>query len=266
MQQAHAREATKDPAGYALLCADLIGACIDEATGGSAGGNIAGFANMFSDAYSAGEEGPSIPNPHFIANGIPADTPCPATAAYLKSRILKGIGGTAVCLAGGVASAGTAGVNVADVAAHANAAGSTAIHLQKLQQLAAQNTGSKAVAGWLDLIIKIKLAKLGIRGGQAVAALVPAASLPAGIASFVAKVGIKMTFTKICVVTAMEIHWRAYQEQSGTRGTEVGLATQIFVEMLTRRGFTRIFGDYDTKAMIQESDGWQVLNDKMMLI
>jgi hypothetical protein len=259
-----------DGVGYALLCADLIGCIVDGVTGGSAGGGLAGGANIFASLVTSGETA-TIPNPMFIANGHDEPVPCPLTAAYMSSRVWKGIGGTSLSLIGMGASAGTAGVNVLDVAIHGNASGSTAAHLLKLGLLARSYRQSQTISSWLTLIMGIKAAKLAIRGGQTAAAAIPAASLPVGVAAAVLKAGIKMTATNTSLMTAMEIHWRAYREQVvsgafGGGGKTEGPATRIFVELLQRRGLTRVFGQYDPIGMIREPAGWQVLGDKILLI
>ncbi len=263
-----------DGVGYALLCADLIGCIVDGVTGGSAGGALAGEANIFASLITGGETS-TIPNPMFIANGHDEPVPCPITADYMSGRRWKGIGGTSLSLIGMGASAGTAGVNVLDVAIHGNASASTAAHLLKLGLHARHHRQSQTISDWLNLIMQIKAAKLAIRGGQTAAAVIPAGSLPAGVAAAVLKAGIKMTATNTCLMTAMEIHWRAYREQvvsGGIKGVikgdvkAAGPATRIFVELMQRRGATRIFGQYDSIGMIAEPAGWQVLGDKILLI
>lgn len=259
-----------DGTGYALLVADLIGAIVDGATGGSAAGALAGGANIFAGFVTSGETA-AIPNPMFIANGHDEPIPCPLTDAYLASRVWKGIGGGSLGLIGIGASAATGGVNAVDVVMHGNAAASTAAHLMHLGLIARSYRQTQTISGWISAIVAIKTAKLAIRGGQTAAALVPAASLPVAVVAMVAKTGIKMTATNACLMTAMAIHWRAYQEQVigthlGGGGRNEGPATRIFVELLKRRGLTRIFGRYDPVGMIREPAGWQVLGDKILLI
>ncbi len=201
-----------DGTGYSLLLADMLGAIIDGATGGSAGGALAGGANIFASFMNSGET-PAIPNPMFIANGHDDPVPCPLTEAYMASRVWKGMGSTSLSLIGVAASAGTGGVNALDVVVHGNASGSTAAHLMHLGLMARTYRQTQTISNWLNVIMAIKVAKLAIRGGQTAAALVPAASLPVGVAAAVVKMGIKMTASNTCLMTAMAIHWRAYRNR-----------------------------------------------------
>ena len=101
---------------------------------------------------------------------------------------------------------------------------------------------------------------------------VPAFGLGVGIATTIAKLGIRLTLGKLVARTSMELHWRAYQEQaiSGFIGQSsqgaVGPASSMVREIFKRRGLTRIFGKYDSDRFIREPGGWMALNDKLMLI
>lgn len=259
-----------DGAGIALIMADLIGSIVDGVSGGSAGGALAGGANIFG-SFITGTEIQTIPNVMFIANGHDDPVRCPATAEYLSGRSWKGIGGTALSLAGMGASAGTAGINVMDVAIHGNATASTLAHLSHLALIAKQYRQSQTISSWLTVIVAMKTAKLGIRGAQTAAAVIPAASLPAAIIAAVAKTGISMKASNTCMMVAMEIHWRAYREQAvagvfGGGGKTEGPATRIFVELMKRRGVGRFCGQYDALRLIREPAGWQALGDKILLI
>jgi len=79
------------------------------------------------------------------------------------------------------------------------------------------------------------------------------------------------TLSKLVARTAMEVHWRAYQETVissvlSSRAGPVGPASAMFYEIFTKRSFTRIFGKHDTAALIREPGGWMALNDKLMLM
>ena len=43
-------------------------------------------------------------------------------------------------------------------------------------------------------------------------------------------------------------------------------ASAIMYEIFTKRGITRLFGKYDTAAIMREPSGWLALNDKLMLM
>jgi hypothetical protein len=52
----------------------------------------------------------------------------------------------------------------------------------------------------------------------------------------------------------------------GAAGQPQGPAGAIMYEIFTKRGFTRVFGKYDTAAIMREPSGWLALNDKLMLM
>jgi len=135
---------------------------------------------------------------------------------------------------------------------------------------------SETVTRWVDGMILAKGMKLGVRGaGLAGAAIpIPAVGLATNIATTVAKLGIKVTLSKLIMRVSMEVHWRAYQEivmagglgVRGAKGGPAGPASAMFYEVFTKRSFTRIFGKYDTETFIREPGGWMALNDKLMLM
>ncbi len=212
-----------------------------------------------------------IPNPWFVFNGH-EDHESPKTKKYLKTRGYKSKGATAITVAGGLASAHTAGINAGAIGVHANATGSTLAHMTKIITIAKSYKQTKTISEWCRVVMSAKAAKASIRGAQLAGAAIPFASLPASIATAVAKAGVKLTMTNLCYTTAANIHWRAYQEQAisgglnlGT-GRDVGPASKIYWEIFQRRGATRIFGQYDTAALIAEPCGWRALGDKLLLI
>lgn len=255
----------------ALGIADAIGGAIDNAQNLSGLASFSGVAGAYSLLYAmAGQDdGNVLPNINFVFNGHD-DADSPLTASYFKGRNLKNIGSSAMSLVGVAASASTAGVNVASAISHANATGSTAVHLIQLGRIAAKDRykGSVTIQDWLKAVLTAKSMKAAIRGGSLVGAVIPAASLGAGIAAAVAKAGVQLTMTKVISATAAAIHWRAFQEQiiSGGRGSTVGPASQIYWEIFTRRGLTRVFGSYDIPGLIREPAGWLPLKEKLLLM
>jgi hypothetical protein len=212
------------------------------------------------------------PNPWFIFNGHD-EGGYAVTQKYLRGRIAKGLGATAVAVAGELASGATY-VDVGGILQHGNATGSTAIHIHKLRAIAAGHRQSRTITDWLDVVIKMKAIKTGMRGSQLVVSCIPVPMVGtiAGVVGAAAKVGVKLTMTKVCLATSADIHWRAFQEQAisgavgGGRGAKVGPASRIVYELFTRRGATRIFGKYDVDAMIREPAGWMAVYDKLTLI
>ena len=75
---------------------------------------------------------------------------------------------------------------------------------------------------------------------------------------------------KLVTNAALELHWRAYQEQAiiGGRfsGAGTGPASNMIKELLTRRAHVWLGGQYDWKRVVQEPTGWLVIHDKLNLI
>ncbi|MBL0937709.1 MAG: hypothetical protein IBJ03_02380 [Gemmatimonadaceae bacterium] len=256
--------------------ADGMASIIDGATGTS----IAGSANSalqgcFSAVTSA--TGGIVPNPWMVWNGHD-EIESLVTKSYLKHRGRMQLGGAAVSVAGALAAAAT----VADVGAlvqHGNATGSTVAHLIKFKAIAKGYKQSETISGWIDVLMKMKALKAAVRGGQfaaAVASPIPwggstAVSITAGVLAAGAKLGIKLKFSNLCAMTAMDLHWRCYQETallSGIRGigSGTGPATRILQELFIRRGATRVFGQHNLAGLVKEPGGWMAVNDKLLLI
>jgi hypothetical protein len=257
-----------------LFVADTMSTILDGVTGGSFGALNTACQTLYG-VIKAGSDADSllVPNPWFVLNGH-EDRDNAISQRYLQSRAFKSIGGSALSLAGTGASAGTMGINVADIAIHTNALGSTAAHMVGLIAIARdmKHRQSVTIQDWLKLVLAMKTAKAGLRAGSLVGGIVPGAALPAGLATTVAKLGIKLTMTTACLTTAASIHWRAFQEQkiSGGlglgKGGGIGPSSRIYWEIFTRRGVTRLFGKYDIDAMVHEPGGWLPLHDKLMLL
>jgi hypothetical protein len=254
-----------------VLCViDAVASIVDDVAGTSLGPlNTAGQA-IYKNLCGKPDRN-EIPNPWFVFNGH-EDRESPKTKKYLKSRKYKSMGSTAITVVGGLASAETGGVNLGGVGVHANAVGSTATHMAKILAIANSYKQTKTISEWCNVVMAAKAAKASIRGAQLAGAAIPFASLPASIAAAVAKAGVKLTMTNLCFATAANIHWRAYQEQAisgglgGGTGGRVGPASRIYWEIFQRRGATRIFGQYDTAALVFEPCGWRALGDKLLLI
>jgi hypothetical protein len=239
-------------------------------------------------------------NPWFVANGHD-DTGSPVTQAYLHSRAWKSVAGTGVSLAGSLLSAKTAGVNVGSAVRHGSAFLSTDGHLLGIAAIAHASKKTTTIARWCEVILKAKAAKASLRGMQTAGAVtpIPLVGPLINIAAAAGKLGIKIYLPEMCYLAAIEIHWRAFQEQQissilGPRvpvptipnfsrptrqwvhgasapapghkrpaSIKVGPASRIFAEIFTRRGVTAVFGSYDVAALIKEPAGWMALGDKL---
>ena len=239
----------------------------DVVSGAAAGVTGGGVKLIYDTIQGKKFEPAATPNPWFVWNGHD-DNPTAYTKKYLKNRMLKNLGGGAI----GVAGAGVSFVSVVDVGAiamHGNAVGSTGAHLVKFQAIAKSYKETRTISNWLGTIIKMKSMKLGIRGAGLAGACIPVPAVGAvtGVLAAAAKIGAKLTMTKLCLATSADLHWRAYQELALTRsfgGT--GPALRIVNELFMRRGATRVFGQYDVNQLIREPNGWLAIQDKLMLI
>ena len=269
--EAGARGQTKD---------DVIGAVVDGLAGALGDDNVlddvvvcggAGLGlNVIYGAYKlikSKKDLAELPNPNFVFNKqCDEDDPAsPVTLKYMRSRIVKGMASSAIQLGGSISSKAMVDVDVVGGLQHINATGSTLAHIMKLKAIAKSYKQSETISRWLDVVTTMKAMKATIRGSQIVGALVPGAGLPIGIAAAVAKIGIKLTVTKICYWTAADLHWRAFAERRINKSA-VGPGGRIVAELFTRRGATRILGKYDVDAIINEPCGWMAVADKICLI
>ncbi|MCE9532287.1 MAG: hypothetical protein K8T89_14375 [Planctomycetes bacterium] len=266
----NAMKTTRDTEGVLWAVLDGIAAIIDGATGKAIAGPISSGLQGLRGSIIAkgGKKGISTtPNPWFIFNGHD-EGETKATKKYLKGRTLVGIAGAAVAVTGAGLSSVTA-VDVGGILQHGNASGSTIAHLVKLKAIASAYKQSQTITSWLNVIFQMKALKLGVRGTQLVGACIPipAAGAVTGVLGACVKIGVKLGMTKICLATAADLHWRAYQERViSRRAGGMGPASKIIYELFTRRGATRIFGKHDVDAFIQEPCGWMAVSDKLLLI
>lgn len=159
----------------------------------------------------------------------------------------------------------------ADAVKHGSATATTAVHLYKIQAIAGRRPEMKTIADWCSLIVTVKTIKAGARGGQLIGGLIPGGSIPASVAATAAKSKVKLTYTNVVYATSAAIHWRAFQEQAlgrsfGETGGAIGPASEIFWEIFTKRGLTRLLGNYDIAGLVHEPAGWEALADKLLLI
>ena len=270
--------ATKDSQGtdsaeVAWTVVEGVSAVIDGATGGNVAGLASGSLKSLYDGISAKKSPGMTPNPWFVFNGhADDDSPVSYTHKYLRNRAYKGLAGGLFGLIG-TGSSQVTQVDVAGILMHSNAVATTSIHLIQLKAIGDHHKQSKTLSGWVNLMVKMKALKAGVRGSQLAGAAIPvgAVGIATGVAAAVAKICVHLTHTKVCAITAADIHWRAYQEQAisgglfGKRG-KVGPASNMMYEMFCKRGATRIFGKYDVDQIIKEPTGWMCLHDKLMLI
>lgn len=269
-----------ESAAKSATAEEIVGASVDGLCGvlgdedvldaGTAcAGAAAGFTLLYSTwklVKSRKELGES-PNPLFVLNGHgdERDPASPVTLKYMRTRLGKSIAGAGISFAGSASSKAMADVDVIGGLMHVNATGSTLAHLMKLRAIAASYKQSETIQRWIEVVAGMKARKAAVRGTQIIGAFVPGAGLPLGIATTIAKIGIKLSMTKVCHWTAAELHWRAFAEQAIRKGA-IGPAGRILGELFARRGATRIFGQYDVASIIREPCGWMAVADKICLI
>lgn len=234
----------------------------------------AGISNSVIGLYRSASSSTSLlANPYFTGNGHGDNDASSATANYLKWRKYKSMASTVSGIGGGAASLVTV-INVPSVGTNASAFGTTAVHFKQLADMARSSRKTGTVAQWLDLVARLKAIKLTKRSISIVGGTVPLPGLgmATGLIGTAMSTGVKLTLSKACVATALELHWRAYQEQfmSGTAlgcGTgAVGPASKIVWELFTKRGISRILGKHDVNAIVKEPAGWMAISDKILLM
>ncbi|MES2771390.1 MAG: hypothetical protein V4623_05335 [Pseudomonadota bacterium] len=212
-----------------------------------------------------------IPNPWFVWNGH-EEHASPETKHYLTQRTRSEMKSHGLGAVGKLASLGTV-VDVASVVQNTNASASSLMHLNKFKALAKSHQQSQTIAGWLDVLLLMKQIKTGLRTGQlglAIISAIPFGGAAAfGIASSLGanllQRGIRLKYAHVCLMTAISLHWRAFQEQAISQHAS-GPATRILNELFVRRGMTRFAGQHNVQAFIREPAGWLAVNDKLTLV
>ena len=259
-----------------LETAESIGWTIAEAIGDEVG--IAAplaLMHLYRDVSKEvnGFDPKSPPNPLFLSHGFD-DTNSPRTTRYMTTRTYKSIGGTTLGTAGVLASQ-VSQVDVSGILMHANASGSTLAHLKMLRDIAKKYPRSTTVQDWVKTCMTVKTLKCGIRGTQFAGAAIPigAVGIATGVAAALGKLGVTLTYGTVINRVAMELHWRANVEmrlstigRSSATTRPNGPASAVKFEIFRRRGFTRVFGQYNVPSFVSESGGWWALRDKLLLM
>ncbi|MFK8017398.1 MAG: hypothetical protein AB8G17_18385 [Gammaproteobacteria bacterium] len=262
----------REPENIFWEVVDGVAAIIDAGTDTKIASGIGGGTSVVYSMIKHGEArnvGPT-PNPFFVWNGH--DGSNRYTQRYLRNTSLKAIGSGVISVGSGVASQATQ-VDIAGSFMHGSASKSTFRHLVQLQAIADSYQQSETIAAWLDLVMRMKIMKLGIRGSQLVGAVVPigAVGVVTSVGAAAARIGVKLTMTKVCLAAAAEIHWRAYLEQkiSGFimegSGGKIGPASKVVHELFTHRGITAgLFSNYKANKLIMEPSGWLAVSHKLL--
>lgn len=251
---------------------------IDMATDTDAAGLTADVVAMLQDAYKAREirtigGKPLVDNPLFRSHGIDGDSP--RTVKYLRTRMIKRVGGSALSLGGAIGAAAGSEVNVGGIVRHGATEADTLMHIARLKMLGRGFKQSEWLTAHLDTLVYIKTFKAGVRGAQLVGDAIPAkgagsfVSGAIGIGAAGAKVIGSSLLDRVVVQVATQLHWRAYQEITiggAGGGHGVGPAYRMLDELFTRRVHRVLGGGYDTAGFIREPAGWLAVQDKLKLI
>lgn len=165
------------------------------------------------------------------------------------------------------------------VAYHLNALGSTEAHLHVLKAMAKSTRETGTVAEWLGAVIQMKRHKRKVRGagfaGAAVGCVVPHGSLLSLPVVTYLKSG-KATLEFTCVAAALELHWRAFQEQTisrnfrafkrGMTGGTVGPASRILWELFKGRGAQKVLSKGEIAEFVAEPAGWIPIKERLLAL
>lgn len=224
-------------------------------------------------------------NPYFekCLDMTSLSTESPLCSKYMLHRMGKQFGAAVGISAGAAvgASGATAGINVFSSSRHGNAVASTTVHAVHLKSLARKYSSDPQATQWLDVCLKAKDTKGGMRTGQLALSFVPGVSLAqdavvsAGVSAlqaagtYIGKHYLISSEAGAVNRAALDIHWHAYRELDGDPMAKraKGPASAIYFEIFTRRSLTRFLGgQYDIAGLIAEPGGWIPLRDKLRLI
>jgi hypothetical protein len=220
------------------------------------------YRTLYKDISTFDDRAP--PNPLLLDMGITTNLKSPYTSKYITGRMNKKLGGSILGFFSGLLS-GVTQVDAVGGGVHASAAASSGSHYLVLKSIAEKHN-NPILTDWCDACAQVKLVKGGIRGGQAVAALIPvgAVGIGANIAASLGKSGVALTYGTIMNKFAMQIHVTAYWEAEN--GEADGVATQIIREIFRRAGLRSVLQPYNVSKIASEAGGWVALKDKLLLM
>ncbi|MAD44434.1 MAG: hypothetical protein CMI02_04515 [Oceanospirillaceae bacterium] len=248
-------------------------------------------------------------NPYFSLHGFDqtGDKFSPKTLMYVQRAQKKKIGSSMSGLAGALAKPFTY-VNVTGIILHGQSFHSTRIHLKVFNDMAKKLLPkSNTIAGWLTVLIKAKETKRFTKGCKLTGAsipLIPGIGAITGLLAYAVKIDAKIGQSEACVAAALELHWRAFQEQRIAKakavlgvpvsekfhnnyavgsearnnlpptvhpeayetGGDDGPACKILYELFRHYGFAKILAPEDVDAIIQEPAGWMAIKEKLLAL
>ncbi len=264
----------RDIRGNATEAFEAVSWQVAGALAGDSAGPLVAYLQMLYEMANESKkpEEELASNPQFIMNGH-SGRASPKTKSYFGYRKGLTMFSSVAGFTSKIASTATQ-VDVGGILKESNAIGSSIGHLCKVRATGARYRQSETITRWVDAVQTAKGLKIAVRSVDLAGAAIPigAVGLGTGVASAVAKAGIKVTIGGLMGRVAMELHWRAFQEVTISRvlvapnGKAVGPASAILYELFTKRGMTRIFGQHDIANMVKEPAGWLAVRDKLMLM
>lgn len=211
---------------------------------------------------------PMLDNPMFMAygHGSSSQADNKNTSRYLNMhwKLLSTVGGAAI-------------EAIPVVGAHYSTAkdtrsvGNSLAHLAVLQHMASKHRKTITISKWLDALSCIKARKAAGKSGKIIGEQI-LAPIPFGsqISGFAAKKFFesgKANETVTCAATAIDLHWRAFQEQKvasfvGVAGANAGPASRIVKQLFLLSGGRAAFGG-SVVSIINEPCGWMAINAKL---
>jgi hypothetical protein len=190
------------------------------------------------------------------------------TIRYVRNRAYKQALSADISAAGNlIAWLATHGLNPLAAPVHLHAATTSAVHWHKIKQIGERhrNTAYHHFSEWCDGILRLKRHKQFTRDGQFLARVIPYVPFVGTAINMVAtasSLSFRIAHAEAAGMLSIDLHAHAFQElANGQRGP----ATEIFEELLTRRGAYRLAGGYDIEGLIAEPAGWQALSNKLIM-
>lgn len=190
------------------------------------------------------------------------------TIRFLRDRSYKQATSAVVSATGNIiAWLATFGLNPLAGPLHLHAAVTSGIHWHKLRKISQKHSATAENVGkWCEQIIGLKMHKQFTRDGQFIARMlpfVPFAGTAINLTSVISSLSYRIAHAEVAGLAAIQIHAHAFHE----RATEAAErpASEIFEELLARRGMYRLSGAYPIDTLIAEPAGWMVLSNKLLM-
>jgi hypothetical protein len=202
------------------------------------------------------------------------------TIRFLRDRSYKQASSAVASATGNIiAWLATYGLNPIAGPQHAHAMVTSGIHWYKIQRIAKRHSGTaQHVTDWCKNIINLKRHKSITRVGQTAARnipFVPFVGTAINLVSVLSSLSYRIAHAEVAGMIAVQIHAHAFDElatesapQRNARKAQkkpAGPGSEIFEEILTRRGVYQWMGSYDIETLIAEPGGWMALANKLLL-